>query len=365
MVMYSSRIRCKLETGRTHRENAMAALRLVGLSEKHDVICPGEVESLDIRGELGFDLRMLSIAIELVSHAPVIVLDEPFRMIDMNYVMPAMSVLRGLAKRGHTIICSLSANRLDSSSFQELDSLVLLSLGRSIFASDRARVKEFFCSSNLGYEMQPGIELVDFLLDISTGMERPRGERGALDADYLKEQFDKSALSCSTLEIVGNVSATKIHMYSTENKRTYKSTWQDFLTVMERAFYVKTKEWEALQRGFGGSIVLGLLIGFMLAGQGNNFSMCYTYYQTGLPEPFPQVIPNNVTPLPDVANLTSCFFLCSAICFVQPVFNVHFIVNKMQLYRYERQHCRPIVFGTQNIFITSCHHHNDDHFRCP
>jgi len=47
--------------------------------------------------------------------------------------------------------------------------------------------------------------------------------------------------------------------------------------------------------------------------------------------------------------MTGMFFLISALAFTQPVFNVHFLVNKLRLFWYERNYCRPLVFGISTL----------------
>ena len=114
--------------------------------------------------------------------------------------------------------------------------------------------QEYFCSEELGYELIEGVTFIDFLTDISVGIERPRGERTSRHPDLLREHFEKSAL-------VPASSVGSAYTYSVEQGRSYKSTYSDVLTVLERAFYVKTKETEVLRRGLGSSVVIGLLIG--------------------------------------------------------------------------------------------------------
>jgi hypothetical protein len=86
-----------------------------------------------------------------------------------------MKVLRNVANRGHTVVCTFGEQELDRNVFDRLDSIALLSVGRVIYTGSCVGAKTYFCSDELGYIMQENVELVDFLLDIASGTERPAG----------------------------------------------------------------------------------------------------------------------------------------------------------------------------------------------
>jgi ABC-type multidrug transport system ATPase subunit len=56
---------------------------------------------------MGLELLMLSMACELVTYAPVVILDDPFNSIDATYAGKLMGVLEALSHRGHTVICTI------------------------------------------------------------------------------------------------------------------------------------------------------------------------------------------------------------------------------------------------------------------
>jgi len=180
MVEYSSRLRMNKTVSDSapfsHRNNAIETLKLVGLFEKMHCIIPGEDSSYDgLRGQLGLDMKLLSLAIELVTYAAIVVLDDFLLGIDITLRGDAMRVLYRLAERGHTVICTIGKEELDMRVFESLDSVILLAEGRVIYAAEVVMVRRFFCSEDLGYTLADEVDLVDFLFDISTGTERPNG----------------------------------------------------------------------------------------------------------------------------------------------------------------------------------------------
>lgn len=99
------------------------------------------------RGELGGDLRRLSIAMEIIDLPPVIILDEPCAGIDPSIAVGILESLKLLADNGHVIVCSL--DKPGPQIFSFVDSLVLLSNGYSIYSGPVSAAESFFCSAEL------------------------------------------------------------------------------------------------------------------------------------------------------------------------------------------------------------------------
>lgn len=75
--------------------------------------------------------RRLAIAQELVNNPPVLFLDEPTSGLDTSTSRMCVSVLKRLASRGHTVICSVHVP--SATIFSYFDRLYMLSQGRCIY----------------------------------------------------------------------------------------------------------------------------------------------------------------------------------------------------------------------------------------
>eukprot|EP01032_Pedospumella_encystans_P023094 gene23094-26150_t len=95
------------------------------------------------RGELGCDLRRLSIAIEIVHLPALFVIDEPTLDFEPAISVKIIECLQTLARRGHIVLCSMS--KPSSSEFSMLDRVVLLTEGHTIYAGPPSKVEEHFC----------------------------------------------------------------------------------------------------------------------------------------------------------------------------------------------------------------------------
>ena len=81
-----------------------------------------------------------------------------------------------------------------------------------------------------------------------------------MEPEILSSKFSRSSLA---LNLVKYQNHNVLGWFSPDTPRTYGSTFRDIYTVMERAFYIKLREYEVLRRGFGSSILIGLLVGYM------------------------------------------------------------------------------------------------------
>ncbi len=109
------------------------------LSHCQDILIP---ERPTLRGVEGGEIRRLSIALEILSMPPVLLLEDPILQLDKEQAVLVMSRLQILSDRGHTVVCSLpnTSNKI----LDHVDNLVLLSQGRSIYSGPSDEVKSYF-----------------------------------------------------------------------------------------------------------------------------------------------------------------------------------------------------------------------------
>lgn len=119
------------------------------------------------RGISGGEKRRVSIACELVTSPSIIFLDEPTSGLDSYSAYTVVQTLSTLAKRyGRTIILTIHQPR--SNIYNLFDSLILLSKGNTVY-SGPAHKECFDYFSSIGYDCPKGVNIADFLVDISMG----------------------------------------------------------------------------------------------------------------------------------------------------------------------------------------------------
>lgn len=198
--------------------------------------------------------------------------------------------------------------------------------------------------------MHSDTEVIDFLFHIADGTERPVASRQPLDSLTLQHFFlesnycpKESAVELTSLRNKYLVLPEgKVLNYgyfssstSTDGSMSFADIFSGSLTVIERAIFVKLKEFEVLKKSLKSSIVIGLFLGLFMYGQGSYGD--YSMQLLGIP-------------YPETSNLTGTLFIMLSVIYVQQILNVHIICQKIQVFRYERNaKCTPTV----GFFIAS------------
>lgn len=291
----------------------------------------------NLRGEEGSDLRRLSIALEIAGLPPVMVIEDPTAGFDPAIAVSILQCLQVLASKGHIVICSFS--RPSSQELDLLDRVVLLSDGFSIFSNSPKQIQSYFCGPNMGYDLKPGVELIDFILDIASGVERPTTQRAADLPVIMQEKYEGSDIATTVFIPVESASAfcsDFFYLYGYGRFDPLPYAWSRLVTVVKRAIVTKFKDRDAIRTGFGGALIVSLLCGYLQFDQGNFGNYCLNLVQTVYPS---------------AANINSLLFFNTVFSWAFPFLNAHVICQKLQLYRYERASgcCTTFAFSIASL----------------
>eukprot|EP00602_Paraphysomonas_sp_CaronLab_P005049 CAMPEP_0185030590 /NCGR_PEP_ID=MMETSP1103-20130426/17564_1 /TAXON_ID=36769 /ORGANISM="Paraphysomonas bandaiensis, Strain Caron Lab Isolate" /LENGTH=1294 /DNA_ID=CAMNT_0027565783 /DNA_START=13 /DNA_END=3894 /DNA_ORIENTATION=- len=344
MITYAARLRMDISHMPTLEgeayiyERVMQILGMMELVWCKDRLIP---ERPTTRGNIGGELRRLSVAVEFVNLPPVLVLEDPTRDLDAIVSAKLVECLHRFTEKGHTVVTSLV--KPSAQVFAQLDRVVVLSGGRTIYASERSNITRFYCSGPMDYSLKDGMDTADFLLDIADGVERPTGARKAPSPETLQTQFEASPYFTNPAPRQDTKSIAVLPVNSVpffgyfdikESLRLVKKT----PTVVERAFFVKFREYEVLKKSLSSSAFMGLFIGYFLWNDGNFGDYCLSL--VGMP-------------YIEVTNVGACLFLMLASLFGMQVINVHIICQKLQVFRYERSaKCCPTFGFWVAIFVS-------------
>ncbi|KIR40028.1 ABC transporter [Cryptococcus deuterogattii 99/473] len=145
----------------------------LGLRDAADTVVGGPLR----KGISGGEKRRLSIGCVLVTLPSVLILDEPTSGLDAFTSYLLLLTLSQLARRGRTVILSIHAPRSDA--FEIFDRIALLSKGEIVYSGLRKDCLAWFYS--LGYEVERGVNPLDFLIDISSVDNRtPENEEASI-----------------------------------------------------------------------------------------------------------------------------------------------------------------------------------------
>ncbi|KAL5069516.1 hypothetical protein RYX36_020403 [Vicia faba] len=119
------------------------------------------------RGISGGERKRMSIAQEMLVNPSLLLLDEPTSGLDSTTAQLIVSVLRGLARSGRTVVTTI--HQPSSRLYRMFDKVVVLSDGYPIYSGESGQVMDYLGS--VGFV--PGFNFVnpaDFLLDLANGI---------------------------------------------------------------------------------------------------------------------------------------------------------------------------------------------------
>ena len=281
------------------------------------------------RGIGGGELRRLSIAVEIIHLPPIIIIDDPALDLETTIAVEIFQTLKVLAAQGLAVICSMA--KPSPRVFNLFDDIVLMSQGFSIYAGPALDASKFFSSSTLGYERKDNVEVVDFLIDISSGTERSAKKREAIAPIVLQstfeisQLFDQPMLSNTAVSIISS-KKTKSCGYKLD---PFDILWYRTTASVSRALIVKWRDVNIIKKSIGSSFIAGLFTGYLQYAQGD-----VGYFSLSLLK----------LPYATTTNATALLFFSSGFTFSQQAINVHIICQRLLVFRYEQAaKCCPTI----------------------
>jgi len=171
-------------------ERVEAVLVALGLRSCRDTVVGeagaaggGAAGASGARGVSGGERRRVSVGVELLLNPSVLFLDEPTSGLDATTALRLVHTLKTLAVDGRTVVMTI--HQPGSRLFQELDRVLLLSHGRTVYQGEGSRALEWFAGPEAGgWRCPPGLAAADFMLDLADGAGvAGGGDGGDMDTD--------------------------------------------------------------------------------------------------------------------------------------------------------------------------------------
>ncbi|KAL8833210.1 MAG: hypothetical protein Q9170_004405, partial [Blastenia crenularia] len=142
-------------------QRAESVLLKLGLRDCADNLVGDDL----VKGISGGEKRRVTIAIQILTEPRILLLDEPTSGLDAFTASSIMTVLRGLAEEGRTLILTIHQARSDL--FNHFGNILLLARGGSpVFAGKGSDMLPHFAS--LGFRCPTATNPADFALDLIT-----------------------------------------------------------------------------------------------------------------------------------------------------------------------------------------------------
>jgi ABC-type multidrug transport system ATPase subunit len=190
-------------TSQQKESKAEEVLLKMGLRDCADVAIGSEF----VKGISGGQKRRVTIAVQILTEPRILLLDEPTSGLDAFTAASILTVLRGLADEGRTVVCTIHQSRNEV--FEKFGNLLLLARGGyTAYSGPAARMLSYF--SSLGYECPRDVNPADFALDLVTVdlQEATREEESRVRVQNLTSRFSHADALVTTAD--SNKTATTL-----------------------------------------------------------------------------------------------------------------------------------------------------------
>ncbi|CDR36421.1 CYFA0S01e01332g1_1 [Cyberlindnera fabianii] len=250
-LQYAAELR--LPDSTTHEERSRLVEEIImelGLKD-----CAGTIVGDSThKGLSGGEKRRVSIGIQMLSNPSLLFLDEPTTGLDAHSAFLLIRTLKGLAKRGRTIIISIHQPRSDI--FFLFDYLCILSKGRTVYSHRVDKVLPYF--EQFGFHVPDSVNPADYLVDITAvDVRTPESESQGMER-LLKLSNHWSTYSQTLLDTTP-ITPTK-HQKVVQKRAPFLRE----LTILTKRTYILTiRDTSTLLSLFGESIFMGIICGWV------------------------------------------------------------------------------------------------------
>lgn len=176
-LYYAAMLRLPKSMTRTEKERRVDnVIEALGLTKCRETLIGGFMR----RGVSGGERKRVSVGHELLIDPAVLLLDEPTSGLDATTAMHLLTTFRQLAEGGRSIITTI--HQPSSRLYRQLDNVLLLSGGHVMYYGAAKLALDWF--AHMGYPCPYGVNIADFMLDLSNGDVEAEGRNddGAKDS---------------------------------------------------------------------------------------------------------------------------------------------------------------------------------------
>ncbi|KAF4532329.1 hypothetical protein B566_EDAN003632 [Ephemera danica] len=222
-----------------------------------------------IKGISGGEMKRLSFASEVLTDPPLLFCDEPTSGLDSFMAQNVVQVLKGMALKGKTVICTI--HQPSSEVYAMFDKVLLMAEGRAAFLGTLDEACLFF--SQLGAPCPSNYNPADFFIQLLAVVPN-REESCRQTIEMICDSFDRSPrgeeLARPPLVVSKTVALFEEDMSSegSNYRNPYKAKWwAQFRALMWRSWLSVIKEPILIKVRMLQTVMVAILIGFLFFGQ--------------------------------------------------------------------------------------------------
>ncbi|XP_044005963.1 ATP-binding cassette sub-family G member 4-like [Aphidius gifuensis] len=204
----------------------------------------------------GGEGKRLSIALELVSNPPVIILDEPTTGLDELSSTQCIDLLRKIALTGKTVVCSIHTP--SAKIFSKFHNIYIVASGQCVYRGPSNKLVPFL--STVGIDCPKTYNPADFVIDVSCG-------------EYGHDFVKKMMSTVNTKFPITPIQRTMSYDIEKSYQKNTKVQWHIQFCVLSKRMMIQTiRDWNFVLFKLIMYLLSGLLLGclyFNLGGDGS------------------------------------------------------------------------------------------------
>ncbi|CAH0714230.1 unnamed protein product, partial [Brenthis ino] len=214
----------------------------------------------------GGQRKRLSIAVELIDNPPVLFLDEPTTGLDSSTSLQCITMLKGLARAGRTIIFTI--HQPTATMYKLFDQVYILAEGMCIYSGPSADTVPYLASLDLHCPKYHNP--ADYILEIANGEYGKFNE--FLNSKLCSQHYfnEKSPVQCVE-ETLSMESSGKTNVAIKKPHELYK-----FSVLFRRCIIQQYRDWTVTHLKILLHIAVGVLIGLFYDHSGNDASKTFS-----------------------------------------------------------------------------------------
>ena len=203
-------------------------------------------------------MKRLSVACGMATNPSFLFLDEPTSGLDTSLAFDVISLLKQLTQLGTTVLCTI--HQPSSEIFQMFDNLILLSLGRRIYAGPLKDAKLFF--TDQGLPCQDDYNPADhFIWETSVSVIAVDETTKQINA--LADAFEESSFEKTNRELIKSTLATLPNANLFNGKHSQPGLGIQYKMLFWRAFKAKYQDIAMLGLQVQQNLVTALIFGLV------------------------------------------------------------------------------------------------------